>query len=140
MADAPTIQIIENGFRNVVLNVSMVSDGSGLSNYKVFDAASATFGVTIGGQTFFPGLQTKVTGLNFDVQDMKFTLSWDATVPQLFFTAGASPEDFSMRDFGGVPVPPGLAGATGSILLNTVDPMPDATLFFQLKIRKAIKQ
>lgn len=141
MADVATVQIIENGFRNVVLNVGLVSDGSGITAQKIFDATSGgVYGVTIAGQTFYPGLHTKVIGIDFDVQDQKFRLDWEAGANSLIMAYGASPTDFNWRKLGGIPCPPGLAGATGSILLTTIDAMPDATLSFILYLRKDIKQ
>lgn len=141
MADVATVQIIENGFRNVVLNVGLVSDGSGITAQKIFDATSGgVYGVTIAGQTFYPGLHTKVIGIDFDVQDQKFRLDWEATANRLITAYGASPTDFNWRKMGGIPCPPGLVGATGSILLTTIDPMPNATLSFILSLRKDINQ
>jgi hypothetical protein len=141
MADVASVQIIENGFRNVVLNVGLVSDGSGITNQKIFDATSTgVYGVTIGGQVFYPGLHTKIIGIDFDVQDQKFRLDWEASANSLILAYGASPTDFAWHKMGGIPVPTGLAGATGSILLSTISPMPDATLSFILRLRKDIKQ
>jgi hypothetical protein len=139
MADVASVQIIENGFRNVVLNVGLVSDGSGITNQKIFDATSSgVYGVNIGGQVFYPGIHTKVIGMDFDVQDMKFKLEWEASANQLIAAYGASPTDFNWRKMGGIPVPV-TAGATGSILLSTIDPMPDSTLSFILFLRKDVK-
>lgn len=141
MAETASVQIIENGFRNVVLNVGIVSDGSGIAAQKIFDATSGgVYGVRIGGQTFYPGLHAKIVGIDFDVQDQKFKLEWEATANSLILAYGASPTDFNWRKMGGIPCPPGLAGATGSILLSTIDPMPNATLSMMLYLRKDIKQ
>lgn len=139
MADSVTTQIIQNGFRNVILLVNILSDGTGVSGLKIFDAQSATYGVSIGGQLLLPGVNTKLVGLDFDVQDQKFELFWDASVPQRIVAFGSSPEDFDWKSFGGLPCPV-IAGATGSILLTTIDPMPDSTLTMILKLRKCIKQ
>lgn len=143
MADTPTLNVIQNGYRNLILGMNLVSDGSGLSNYKVFDATSTTYGVNKGGQVFVPGTAAKVVGIDYDVQGMSFTLSWDATTDRLFFTSGASPESFDWRAFGGQgPYTNGVlfTGADGSILVNTLGAAANATLNIILYIRKGQPQ
>lgn len=141
MVDTPTVQIYHNGFRNIVLGLTLVSDGSGLNAFKVYDATSGgAFGVNVGGQVFYPGVHTKIVGLDFDVQDMKFQLLWEATANVPIITYGASPEDFNWRKMGGIYGPQAEPGLTGSILVSTINPMPDSTLTFMLYLRKDIKQ
>lgn len=137
-----TLQVIENGFRNVVIRGAFVSaDGSGIANQVIYNATSSgAFGVTIAGHTYYPGIYTKLVALDFDVQDMKFRLDWEATANSLIMAFGASPEDFNWRKIGGIPVPSGLVGATGSILLSTIDCMPNSTLTFVLTLRKGVPQ
>ena len=139
MVDTPTVQVLHNGYRNLVLNFALISDGSGLTNYKVYDAAATAYKVNQGGQLFAPGVHSKLVGIDFDVQDMKASLSWEATSNVLFFAFGASPEDFNWRGFGGQ-WPPVVAGATGSILVNTIGAAANATLSFVLYIRKGVPQ
>lgn len=141
MADVITVQVIENGFRNVVLCGALVSDGSGVTAQKIFDATSTgIFGVNQAGQVFYPGIYTKIIGMDFDVQDQKFKLEWEASANSLILALGTSPEDFNWTRSGGIPVPHSLAGATGSILLSTINPMPNATLSFILYLRKGVPQ
>ncbi len=85
-------------------------------------------------------VHTKVVGLDFDVQDQKFELLWDATTPVPFMRFGSSPEDFNWRKMGGIYAPQDAIGLTGSILLTTINPMPDATMTMIMYLRKDIKQ
>lgn len=140
MADVPTIQVIENGFRNAVISLTLQSDGSGVNALKIYDATSSgAFGVNIGGQVLYPGVHSKLVGLDFDVQDQKFQLLWEASANVPMMTYGSSPEDFNWKRFGGIPCPV-VAGATGSILLTTIDPMPNSTLTAILYLTKGIRQ
>jgi hypothetical protein len=139
MADAVVNRTIINGYRNVVIRVTDLSDGTGLTNYKAYDATSAgAFGVQAFGQTIYPGIHTTIVGLDYDIQDMKLQLLWDATTPEPIFNLGNAPEDFSWLRFGGVTCPPGLAGATGSILLTTVNAAAQSTFSLVLSLRKNV--
>ena len=139
MADVPVVSIEQNGYRNVVLRITLVSDGSGFTNYKIYDATSTgAFGVSAAGQMFYPGIHTTVVGLDYDVQDMKLRLQWEATTNQDILALGNAPEDFDWTRFGGIRVPSGLTGATGSILLSSQDSAIDATFSLVLYLRKNV--
>ena len=142
MADALNVRVIHNGFRNAVVRASLVSDGSGLTGVKFIDATSVAnptnLGVLYKGQTLYPGTNLHVVGLDYDVQDMKVQLNWDATSPELFLALGSAPEDFNWKRFGGHPVPPGLVGATGNILISTVNQAPQSTFFLIIYLTKGI--
>lgn len=143
MADSANIVVRTeaNNYRNLIVRASLVSDGSGLSNYKLFDAASATFGVTApGGQKVTPGIHVSIAQLHYDVQDMKIRLQWEATANEDILALGSAPEDFDWRDFGGIRVPSGLAGATGSILVTTVGFSVNSTFSMILHLRKNVPQ
>jgi hypothetical protein len=143
MADSANVVVTteQNGYRNVVIRATLLSDGSGLSAYKVYDATSAgAFGVTApGGQIVYPGVHTSLVGLDYDVQDMKVQLLWDASpTPQGLLNLGNAPEDFNWKRFGGIRVPSGLAGATGSILITTVNQAPNSTFSLILYVTKGV--
>lgn len=141
MADAPTTVTMTNGYRNIVLRCSLRSDGSGLSGYKVYDATSGgTFGVSKAGQTFYPGIHSKIMGLDYDVQDLKLRIQWEATSNQDAIILGNAPEDYDWRRFGGIPCPPGLVGATGSLLITTFNQAPDSTFNLVLYLSKNVPQ
>lgn len=143
MADTPVLNVIRNGYKNLILGMTLVSDGSGLTNYRVYDATSATYAVTQAGQAFTPGIYSRLVGLDYDVQGMSFKLSWDATTDNVFFTSGASPESFDWSRFGGQAPKSNdvlFTGADGSILVNTIGAAANATLMLVLYIRKGVPQ
>lgn len=123
-----------------------MSDGSGLANYVLVDPTSAATGavnlsVSQAGQTFYPGTHLTIVGLDYDVQDMKLRFQWGATANEDIFALGSAPEDFRWFDrIGGIRVPSGLAGATGKILISTVNAAPQATFAFILYLRKNVPQ
>ena len=141
MASTNTLQVIENGFRNVVIRASQISDGTDGEAVKIYDATSGgSFGVNKGGQVFYPGIYTKVVGIDYDCQDCKIAIRWEATADQDILVFGAAPEDFDYRKFGGIPVPSGLVGATGSIKVVTLGPVVGATYSLIIRLRKNVPQ
>lgn len=139
MADVVALQVQQNGYRNIILTGTLVSDGSGVAKQVIYDATSSgAFGVNRAGQVFYPGIHTTIIGLDFDVDGMRFELFWDADTDSPIQAYGASPEDFNWRRFGGLHVPSGLTGATGSILLSTIGAAANATLSFVLYLRKNV--
>jgi len=141
MASTNTLQVIENGFRNVVIRASQISDGTDGEVVTVYNATSSgAFGVNKGGQVFYPGIYTKLVGLDYDVQDCKISIQWEATADTDILPLGSAPEDFDFRKFGGIPVPTGLAGATGSIKVKTLQPIVGATYTVILFLRKGVPQ
>lgn len=141
MADAVTNVVMFNGFKNVVIRFSDLSDGTGLTNYVLVDpTSSGTLGVKRGGQTFYPGVHLKIMRIDYDVQDMKVRMQWDAGTPQDVEIFGNAPEDFDYTALGGLIVPPGLAGATGKILLSTVSAVPNASCNLVLRLTKGVPQ
>src|ERR1035437_1116586 len=139
MVDVATVNVMQNGFRNVILRVTLFSDGSGITNQKIFDASSTgAFGVNRAGQIFYPGIHTKVRAIDYDIQDMKMRVQWEAAPSQDIFPLGNAPEDFDWTRMGGLPVPPGLAGATGSILLTSINQAPQSTFFMTMYLTKNV--
>lgn len=138
MAETAPVFVEQNGFRNVVLRIPFVSaDGSGIANQKIYDATSTgAFGVNKAGQNFFPGVHTTIVGLDYDAQDLKIRLQWQATTASDILALGNAPEDFSWRRFGGIRVPAGLTAPTGSILLSTISAKVGATFSLVLSLRK----
>lgn len=140
MAETCVVNVENNGFRNIVLRCTFVSaDGTGITNQPIYNATSTgAFGVSKAGQTFYPGVHTTVIGLDYDAQDLKLRIQWEATANQDIFALGNAPEDFDFTKFGGIRVPSGLAGATGSILLSTVNAAPQSTFTAILHLRKNV--
>ena len=141
MASTNTLQVIQNNRRNAIILASQVSDGTDGETITIYNATSGgAYGVTIAGQTFYPGIFTKVVGLDYDVQDMKIALQWEASVDRNILALGSAPEDFRWDRIGGLPVPSGLAGATGSIKVKSLGPSIGATYFVLLYLRKGVPQ
>lgn len=142
MASTTTLNVETNGYRNVVIRATMLSDGTNGETTTIYNATSSgAFGVTApGGQIVYPGIYTAVIGLDYDVQDMKIRLLWEATTDTDILPLGSAPEDFRWERFGGIRVPSGLTGATGSIKIKTVDPVVDATYSVILYLRKRVPQ
>lgn len=139
MAELAIVNIEANGYRNAIVRATLVSDGSGITNQKIFDASSAgVYGVNRAGQVFYPGLHTTVVGLDYDAQDLKLRIQWEATANQDILALGNAPEDFNWRKFGGIRVPAGLVGATGSILISTVAQQVSSTFSIVLYLRKNV--
>lgn len=132
-----------NGYRNVVIRASLDSDGSGLNAFKLYDAslAGAFTIMAPGGQIVAPGVHSTLVALDYDVQDMKINLLWDAVpTPESILALGSAPEDFDWKRFGGIRVPAGLAGATGSILITTINQAAGSTFSLIMGIRKNVPQ
>lgn len=144
MADNANVVVAveQNGYRNAVIRASLVSDGSGLAAFKLYDASpGGIYGITApGGQIVYPGVHTTLVGLDYDVQDMKINLLWDAGTPQSILALGSAPEDFDWKRFGGIRVPANLVGATGSILITTINQAAGSTFSMVLYIRKNVPQ
>lgn len=140
MAETASVFVEANGYRNVVLRIPFVSaDGSGITAQKIFDASSGgAFGVSKFGQTYYPGLHTSLVRVDYDAQDLKIRLDWEATANSPILALGNAPEDFNWIEFGGIRVPDGLAGATGSILLTTINQAPQSTFSLVLWLRKNV--
>lgn len=139
MAETCSVNVEANGYRNVILRCTLLSDGSGITNQKIYDATSTgNYGVSKFGQMFYPGVHTTVVGLDYDAQDLKLLIQWEATTNQNIMVLSNAPEDFRFERFGGIRVPAGLAGATGSILVSTVNQAPQSTFSFILYLRKNV--
>ena len=141
MASTNTLNVETNGYRNVVIRATQVSDGTDGETVTIYNATSSgAFGVSKQGQMFYPGIYTAIVGLDYDVQDMKIALQWEASVDTNIMPLGSAPEDFNWTRFGGIRVPAGLAGATGSIKVKSLQPVVGATYTVILYLRKRVPQ
>lgn len=140
MAETCVVNTEANGYRNVVLRCTFLSaDGSGITNQKIYDAtATGPYGVNRGGQLFYPGVHTAVVGLDYDAQDLKLRIQWEASANQDIMVLSNAPEDFRFERIGGIRVPSALTGATGSILVSTVNQAPQSTFTFLIYLRKNV--
>lgn len=140
MADVPVKQVYENGPRNYRALYTLVSDGSGFTNYLAADPTSADdMGVNIQGNTLYPLTHLKIWKMRYDISDgFGLRLIWDASVAQdayIINGAGAGKQDF-MKLGGLSPYSAGtlITGATGKILFSTTGGPPPPGGFFSLDL------
>ena len=125
MADIVNYQVLEKGPRNAIVQITDISDGTGLANYVFVDGtATGPFGVKVQGQTFYPGVHLKLVEIKWQCQNMGAKLYWGANTPVPFMVmTGFAHQDF--RKSGGIYYPQPLpTGATGQVLLTTTDTDP----------------
>lgn len=124
MADTVTSQLLENGNRLVVYKFTNLSDATGETGVIKVDATSSgPLGVKVQGQTFYPGTNLKIVEIKYSVFSMGLRIQWEATsnVDCLVLQATDHWKILDERmGFGGLYVPPGTVGATGSIAFTTV--------------------
>jgi hypothetical protein len=138
MADTVSVQTIENGYRNLVVKLTSVSDGTGEVLVKKVDAAAAGNGVVVQGQTFAPGVHLKIRKIVYECKGMAVRLLWDATTPTDIVVLGDM-GSMDFNSFGGLPNPQAV-GATGSILLSTINAALNASYTITLFMTKGVPQ
>lgn len=138
MANVKTLNVETNGYRNVIIRATLVSDGTVDTTTAYNATSSGAFSVNYKGQLIYPGIHSTLIGIDYDVQDMKLRVMWEATTDADILALGSAPDSFDWTNLGGLKVPPGLAGATGSIKLVTLDPMVNSTYSVVLRLRKNV--
>ncbi|ACI52304.1 conserved hypothetical protein [Gluconacetobacter diazotrophicus PA1 5] len=137
MADMTTTQVIANGPRNLIIKLTDVSDGTGLSGFKVVDAQSAAYAA--GGQV--PGVHLKVRRIVYDVHGMVVRLQWEAKAPvDLATLSGFGHLDFRRCQGLSNPGVTAAPGATGSILLTTIGAAAGGAFTIHLEMIKGVPQ
>lgn len=136
MVDAVTSQLVFNGRRHLVYKFTNESDGTGEAAVKKVDAASATNGIFLQGNTILPGVHLKITRIRYDIRNMGLRLLWEATANTDILVLGGF-GNFDFRDTGGLQNP-AAAGATGSILFTTVGAAAASGYFVELVMTKGI--
>ena len=123
MADIVTSQLLENSNSRWVMKLTSFSDGTGESAVaKVNATATGPLGVTIQGNTVYPGTHLVVTGIWYDIHGLGLRLLWEATANVDMLVLSDGHHDWPGRTNYGVFrgfVNPKTAGATGSILFTT---------------------
>jgi hypothetical protein len=136
MADIVVTTIMEQGPQNAIVRCTNVSDGTGEAGVKKVDAsATGPLGVSFKGQTFYPGIHLTIREVEYDVKAMGLRIQWDATTAQDALALGGFGK-MKFEKFGGLIVPSGLTGATGSILFTTTGAMPNSSYSVILHLRK----
>lgn len=141
MADTVSSTLLENGNRHWAYRFTNFSDGTGEAAVeKVDGSSSGPLGVTIAGNTLYPGLHIKITEIHFQVTDMSVRILWDATTDQdaVILSPGADCLDFTR--VGGIFIPAGLAGATGKINFTTVGQQVNSSYTLVMYGTKGIHQ
>jgi len=131
MADSVTTQWLENGPRFAVGKFTNVSDATGeVAVVKVDATATGPLGWRMSGQMLYPGTHLAMTEIKFSISQMALRIMWQATANVDLLALGTSDHWTFLGErngFGGLVVPPGTAGATGSILFTTLGAAANST-------------
>lgn len=142
MADLVTSQVLFNGRRHAVFRFTNLSDGTGEAGVVKVDASSSgPLGVVLQGQTFYPGVHLKITGIDYDIRSMGLRIQWAAGANEdIEILGGFGIKKY--RDIGGIQNPgtTALPGSTGSIAFTTVDANLGASYSVILRMTKGIPQ
>jgi|GEM_PF-436866 hypothetical protein len=143
MADAVTVQLLENGQRVWAYSFTNISDGTGESGVvKVDGSAAGPLGVVVAGQTFFPLQHIKIREIRYDIKGMALEIIWDATAPQNALVLGGFGR-INFDDIGGLAAFSGgvmIPGATGKIKFTTLGAMQNSGYTVYMRGTKGIPQ
>lgn len=139
-----TTQVILNNNWNLVLQVVGVANGTAVAGTKIIDAAANTYAVSAYGQVTPPGTHLAFREIEYSIPEAGLVeLLWDATSPVPF----AALTGFGRLDYrrqGATLGNPKPAGATGSVLLSTLNPTTgasaDCSFTLLLKAIKGVPQ
>lgn len=125
MADTVTTQLFDNGPRIFVYKFTSISDGTGETGViKVNASATGPLGVSVQGQTFYPGVHLAITEIKYSVFSMGLRIQWEGNPSNSDMLVLQATDHWIFLNertgFGGLTPPAGLAGATGSIAFTTV--------------------
>ncbi len=137
MADVVTTQVLANGNWNLWVQVTDLSDGTGLTNSKIIDAQSTAYAVDTF-QKVVPGVHLGIRAIQYNVTGMTVRLLWDATVPVPFATLSGF-DRLKYRRIMGLPNP-APAGATGSILVTTIGAAANSAFTLVFEMIKGVPQ
>lgn len=146
-----TKQVLDNGPRNYRAVYSIVfgsGDSEPTAGYVAADpTASGDMGVSIGGNTLYPGAHLKIWELKYDMSDSQTVqIIWDASSPQTAWAAnGKGAGEHSWKKQGGLYVPQSagapIAGATGKILFTALGtPAANDSISIEMWLKKDIHQ
>lgn len=133
MADAVTSQTILDGARNVVMEFTNISDGTGESN--VVKVNPALFSAT--SFPYTAPRQVAIKRIKFATKGMGVIIKWDGTpaIPAFIIAPDKTDEVDFMR-FGGLVSPSALLAGTGKLTFTTVDAGAAASYSILLEMRK----
>jgi len=125
MADAVTSQTLLDGYRNVVMKFTNLSDGTGESAVKKVDVTALTPAA---------GTKLKVMKIRYSIEAGSVSLLWEAT---------SNVTMVILRGYGEIKIPGGIvnnggSGVTGSILLTTNNFISQSSYTIELEMVKGI--
>jgi hypothetical protein len=126
MALVTTSQWLENGPRYAIAKFTAVMDAGSedeVNVVKVDATSTGLLGVRFQGNVLYPGIHLAVYAIKYSVASMALRISWQATVNVDMMIVQATDHWQFLNErngFGGLTVPAGTAGATGSILFSTL--------------------
>lgn len=142
MADVVTTQWLENGPRYAIGKFTNVSDATGEAAVLKVDATSSgVLGVRFQGNLLFPGIHLAVYAIKYSVASMALRIMWQATANTDMMIVQATDHWQFLNErngFGGLTVPAGTAGATGSILFSTLGAAQNSAYTVLLYLTKNI--
>ena len=133
MADAVTTTVENNGPRNLTIQFTNESDGTGESAVKKVDATSATYA----NQGTVPGVHLKIVRIVYSVSGGAVRLLWEASANTDVTILGAGVGTMDYTAVGGLKNPNN-AGATGSILFTTVGFVSGSSYSIDLEMIKGV--
>lgn len=138
MADTVATQILQNGPRNIVVKFTNFSDGTGESLVKKIDATSTgPYGVSVKGQTFYPGIHLSLYEIHYSIDSMALRLQWEASSNADLAILAPNPGNMKFVKYGGLTVPV-VAGATGSVLFTTEGAVINASYTVIMHFKKNV--
>lgn len=141
MADVVTSTLLENGNNRWAYRFTSFSDGTGEAAVTKVDGSSAgPLGVSIAGNTLYPGVHIKITELHFQVTDMSLRILWDAAADVDAFVLSPGTDTLDFTRVGGIFIPVGTVGATGKIQFTTVGQQANSSYSIVMYGTKGIHQ
>lgn len=141
MADAVTTTLLENGHNRWAYRFTSFSDGTGEAAVtKVDGSSTGPLGVSIAGNTLYPGIHIKITEIRFQLVDMSVRILWDATADVDAFILSPGADNLDFTRVGGLFIPVGTVGATGIIQFTTVGQQVNSSYSIVMYGTKGIHQ
>jgi len=116
----PTVQTLQSGDRNLVIQVVGEADVAGGTIVNVSSLAKSSRGESV--------VDVRLESIRYS-SDAEVKLDWDATADVTFMTLAAGQEDLDFCDIGGIQNNAG-AGKTGNVLI----PAPPAAANYHMTL------
>lgn len=144
-------QVLQNGPRTYLAKYTLLWASGAIDPVTAYLAADPTstgdMGVTIGGNTLYPGTHLKIWEMRYDLaESIGLEIYWDATSPTdayILNGQGAGKQDFKHQGGLGIPMSGGapITGGTGKLYFTTLGvPAADKFISLDLWLKKDIAQ